>query len=59
LNGLISIGMNPKIAAGLVEMYSSLHTGLLSNDYFENRPVLGKTKMTDFAKEFATAFNQK
>lgn len=59
LNGLTSIGMNPQIAAGLVEMYASLHTGLLSEDYFRNRPVLGKTKMTDFAKEFAITFNQK
>ncbi|AWH85879.1 NAD-dependent dehydratase [Flavobacterium album] len=58
LNGLTSIGMNPKIAAGLVEMYGALHTGLLSEDYFRNRPVMGKVKMTDFAKEFALAFKQ-
>ncbi len=59
LNGLTAIGMNPKIAAGLVEMYASLHSGLLSEDYFKNRPVLGKTKMTDFAKDFTIAFTQK
>ncbi|MBC7400110.1 MAG: NmrA family NAD(P)-binding protein [Mucilaginibacter sp.] len=60
LNGLVSVGMSPKIAAGLVEMYASLHTGLLSEDYFRNRPaVTGKTKMTDFAKEFAAVYNQK
>lgn len=60
LDGLTSIGMNPKIAAGLVEMYSSLHTGLLAEDFYRNRPaVMGKVKLVDFAKEFAAAFNQK
>ncbi|MES2278796.1 MAG: NAD(P)H-binding protein [Bacteroidota bacterium] len=60
LNGLVTAGMNPQIAAGLVEMYASLHTGLLAEDYYRNKPaVMGKIKMTDFAKEFAATFNQK
>ncbi|MEO6151165.1 MAG: NAD(P)H-binding protein [Mucilaginibacter sp.] len=58
LAGLEAIGMNKQIAAGLVEMYGSLHTGLLAADYEHNRPaVMGKVKLTDFAKEFAAAFN--
>jgi len=58
LNGLLSIGMNPAIAAGLVEMYAGLHSGLLAQDYYQNRPaVMGKVKMTAYAKEFAAAFN--
>ena len=58
-DGLVAIGMNPNVAAGLVEMYNSLHTGLLAEDYYRNRPaVMGKVKVTDFAKEFATAFEQ-
>ena len=58
LNGLLSIGMNPAIAAGLVEMYAGLHSGLLAQDYYQNKPaVMGKVKMTDYAKEFAAAFN--
>jgi hypothetical protein len=28
-------------------------------DYYRNRPILGKVKMKDFAKEFATLYNQK
>jgi len=28
-------------------------------DYYHNKPKLGKVKLTDFAKEFAAAFNQK
>jgi uncharacterized protein YbjT (DUF2867 family) len=59
-SGLETAGMNPKIAAGLVEMYGSLHSGLLSEDYYRNKPkVLGKVKLADFAKEFAAAFKQK
>ena len=50
--------MNPQIAAGLVEMYESLHNGTLSEDYLRNKPVMGKVKLEDFAKEFAAAFNK-
>jgi uncharacterized protein YbjT (DUF2867 family) len=56
---LKQIGMNPRIADGLTEMYAALHTGLLSEDYFRNRPaVMGKVKLRDFAKEFAVAFEK-
>jgi uncharacterized protein YbjT (DUF2867 family) len=59
LEGLKAIGMNPKIAAGLVEMYASLENELLSEDYFRNRPaVMGKVKLVDFAKDFAEAFDK-
>ena len=55
-NGLESVGMNPAIAAGMVEMYRALQTGLLAQDYHRNKPaVLGKVKLADFAKEFAVA----
>lgn len=58
LNGLVSAGMNKQIAAGLVEMYASLQSGLLSEDYFRNKPaVMGKVKLKEFAKEFASALN--
>lgn len=54
LDGLNAAGMNPRIAAGLVEMYAALRTGLLSENYHRNKPaVLGKVKLADFAKEFA------
>lgn len=56
-SGLEAIGMNPQIAAGLVEMYASLYSGLLSEDYYRNRPTaMGKVKLEDFAKEFAAAY---
>ena len=57
LNGMIAAGMNPAIAAGLVEMNASRRT-VLYEDYYRHQPVLGKVKMTDFAKEFAAVYNQ-
>ncbi len=55
--GLEAAGMNPQIAAGLVEMYAGVHSGILLEDYHRHKPtVMGKVKMTDFAKEFAAAF---
>ena len=57
LNGIVQAGMNPKIAAGMVEMFAGFHSGLLSEDYFKHRPVLGKVKLADYAKEFAAALN--
>jgi uncharacterized protein YbjT (DUF2867 family) len=59
LNGLINIGMQPKIAEGLVEMYAGLYNGLLAEDYYRNRPaVMGKVKLREYTKEFATIYNQ-
>ena len=58
LQGMISAGMNPKIAAGLVEMNASTNTGDLYEDYFRNKPTLGKVKLAEYAKEFAAVYNQ-
>lgn len=58
LNGMLAIGMNPKIAEGLVEMNASRRGGVLYEDYYRHRPELGKVKMKDFAKEFAAVYNQ-
>ena len=61
LNGMIASGVNPRIAAGLVEMNASAsrHGGKFYEDYYRNPPVLGKVKVKDFAKEFAMIYNQK
>jgi uncharacterized protein YbjT (DUF2867 family) len=59
LDGLVSIGMQPKIAQGLVEMYAGLYNGSLGEDYYRNRPaVMGKVKLADYAKEFGAIYNQ-
>jgi uncharacterized protein YbjT (DUF2867 family) len=58
-SALEAIGMNPKIAAGMVEMYAGFHSGLLAEDYYRHRPkVLGVVKLEDFAEEFAAAFQK-
>jgi uncharacterized protein YbjT (DUF2867 family) len=57
-DGLIAAGMNPKIAAGLTEMYAAINSGLLYEDYNKHKPTkMGKVKVADFAKEFAAFIN--
>jgi uncharacterized protein YbjT (DUF2867 family) len=56
LIGLKSVGMNPKIAEGFVEMNASRRGGVLYEDYNLHRPVLGNVKVKDFAKDFAAAY---
>jgi uncharacterized protein YbjT (DUF2867 family) len=58
LNGLLAIGMNPKVAEGLTEMNASRRNHILYEDYYRHRPELGKVKMKDFAKEFASVYKQ-
>ncbi len=57
LRGLVAVGLNPTIAAGLVEMYASQQSGLLMEDYYLNKPVLGKVKLSDFANDFKNVYN--
>lgn len=58
LQYLVGVGMNPNIAAGLVEMYAGLQSGVLSAHYQANRPAqMGRVKLADYAKEFAVAYN--
>jgi uncharacterized protein YbjT (DUF2867 family) len=57
LEGMIAAGVNRDIAAGLVEMQDHIHDGSLYEDYQRHRPtVFGKTKMKDFAPQFAAAY---
>lgn len=52
-------GMSAAIAAVMVELGDATHKGLLREEYDVQKPVqLGKIKLEDFAKEFATAFNK-
>ena len=58
LNGMVAAGMNPQTASGLVEMNAARRNGVLYEDYYKNKPVLGHVKLKVFAKEFAAAYNQ-
>lgn len=55
LAGLLAMGMKRQIAEGYVEMYA--RRGLYE-DYYKHHPALGKTKLTEFAKEFAAAYRR-
>lgn len=58
--GMEAHGVPSLLAAGLTEMFASLHNGTMAEDFHKNRPAaIGKVKLTDFAKDFATAFKQK
>ena len=58
LGGLLSVGMNPSIAKGMVEMNAGRRGGVLYEDYNRHKPTLSKVKLKDFAKDFAAVYNQ-
>jgi uncharacterized protein YbjT (DUF2867 family) len=58
LNNLLTAGMNPQTAKGYVEMNVGVRDGSLYEDFYNNKPQLGKVKLTDFAKDFAAAYHQ-
>lgn len=58
LDALIKAGIPLQLANDLVAMQAATHRGEVYNNYLRNRPVLGKTKLKDFAKEFAAAYYQ-
>ena len=58
-NALKSFKLSDTRAQGVVEMNASMHTGKVNEDYYQNRPVLGKVKFKEYAKEFAAIYNQK
>lgn len=58
LQGMLQAGIPEEIAKNYTEMGNALHTGDMNKDYWNNRPsALGKTKLEDFAKVFATVYN--
>jgi hypothetical protein len=55
---LVNNGLPARSATGIVELYSSLRTGKLDEDYERHKPTLGNVKQEDFAQEFAAAFHR-
>jgi uncharacterized protein YbjT (DUF2867 family) len=55
--GMTQAGLPEEIAKNYVEMGQSINSGVMSADYFKNHPELSKTKLGDFAKEFAQVYN--
>lgn len=58
LNEVLASGMNEWVAKGFIEMQAAQGSGLLYEDFYKNKPNLGKVKMADFAREFASVYNQ-
>jgi uncharacterized protein YbjT (DUF2867 family) len=53
---LLKNGLPASTAADVVDIYASMNSGALGEDYEQHKPALGKVKLEDFAKEFAAAF---
>jgi uncharacterized protein YbjT (DUF2867 family) len=59
LQGMLGAGLSNTIAEGYLAMGKAMRSGEMEADYWKNKPTqLGKVKLTDFAKEFAAAYNQ-
>ena len=57
-NGMRQAGLAEEVAKNYVEMGDSINSQVMSEDYWKNHPqTLGKTKLPDFAKVFAGAYN--
>lgn len=58
LNGLIQSGFPQQLAHDFVSMQADTRSGKTFANYLKHRPELGKTKLKEFAREFAKAYNQ-
>ncbi len=55
--GMEQGGLPPYIISNAMDLGASIHTGVLNEDYELHKPIaLGKTKLEEFAKEFAAAY---
>jgi uncharacterized protein YbjT (DUF2867 family) len=58
LKGYINNGFPELLSKNLVEMFSSVQSGKLAEDYKLNKPAkLGKVKFASFLKDFVRAYN--
>lgn len=56
LNGLLQAGVPETHAKAFTEMGKGFREGILQTDLRQHWPVLGPTKLEDYAKEFARAY---
>jgi len=57
-SNMVSHGMPEILAEAMTEMFVSQHNGAMAEDFYLNRPQMGKIKLEDFAKEFVKAYQQ-
>ena len=58
MKSLLSNGLSENAAANLIELGEAIHNGRLREDYDLNKPISGKVRLEDFAKEFAAVYHQ-
>lgn len=58
LSEWLETGFNEQVARGFIEMQANQGNGTLYEDYYKHKPELGKVKLSDFAKEFAVAYQK-
>jgi len=58
LSGLKQFKIPDALAHDITEMNAGMHSGLVYEDYYKYKPVMGKVKIRDFAKEFAEAYKK-
>ena len=58
LQGLKMAKLPGKLAEMLVTMQAAMHSGKTLENFHRNNPKMGKVKLADFAKEFATVYKQ-
>lgn len=59
LQGLKMAKVPEKLALTLVGMQAAMHSGKTLENFHKSNPRMGKVKLADFAREFATAYRQK
>jgi len=57
LGGMLQAGLSQEVASNYVEMGAAMASGEMTSEYEKNKPTLSPTKLEDFAKEFAAAYN--
>lgn len=58
LDGLLKFGMNKQIAEDYVAMQVAQRNRSIYKNFNLHKPTFGKVKFSDFAKEFASIYNQ-
>ncbi len=56
MGGMLQAGLSQEVASNYVEMGAAMASGEMAADYLANKPALSKTKLEDFAQEFAAVY---
>lgn len=57
VKGIMGAGLPEEAAVNYAEMGAAIRSGIMFADYQKHRPTLSPTKLEDFARDFAAAYN--